>query len=230
MSPPRKSSRKAFSQIVSEQIQPPFRGEIWEFFQNTAMVRGFANEGRPFDIESAAYLKEPMRGIRRRPHGKFVIKAAVQMLKTNGMIEQPSGYFIANDPGDMVIYLSGDFTAFDQAKARAMPYLKSNPKIAKMIDAVREQGPEGRHQITTSEFYLPGMVLRIWPLNITTTQRMTLRYVFFRRIPFTENGTHQGSHRQDDAAQHAPVEGLQDHSGKPGERGRRRFRRRMAHN
>jgi len=142
------------------------------------MVRGFANEGRPFDIESAAYLKEPMREIRRRPHGKFVIKAAVQMLKTNGMIEQPSGYFIANDPGDMVIYLSGDSAAFDQAKSRAMPYLKANPQIAKMIDAVRVQGPDGRFQITTDVFYLPGMVLRIWPLNITTTQRMTLRYVF----------------------------------------------------
>jgi hypothetical protein len=176
MSPRR--PRKTFEEIFVEQIAPPFTGEIWEFFKDVPMGRGFANEGHSFEIESAYYLKEPQREIRRRPYGKFIIRAAVQMLKTNGTVEQPAGYFIGNDPGDMIIYLSGDDTAFDQAKARAMPYLKANPKIAELIDAVVSKDSSGRHQITTSEFYLPDMVLRIWPLNLTTTQRMTLRYVF----------------------------------------------------
>jgi hypothetical protein len=157
--------------------QERFRGEIWEFFKDVPMERGYANKGEPFDINTACYMREPMQEIRRRTHGKFVIRAAVQMLKTLGTIEQPAGYFIANDPGDMAIYLFGEDSAFDQAKARLMPFIKSEKTIADMIDRVMKSSPTGRFDITTAEFYLPGMVLRIWPANESSTQRITLRYV-----------------------------------------------------
>lgn len=163
---------------VADQLRAPFRGEIWEFFSGTPMGRGFANEGQPFDIETANYLREPIREIRVRPFGKFVFLAAVQMMKTHATIEQPAGFFICNDPGDMTIYFSGDESALDQSKARFKPFLSGNPEIAKIMAATRAAGPEGRYAITTDEFYLPGMVLRIWPLNESSTQRITLRYVF----------------------------------------------------
>lgn len=162
---------------VADQLAPPFRGEIWEFFKDVPMERGFANEGRPFNIETAFYLTEVMREIRRRPFGKFVNMAAVQTLKTNGTIEQPAGYFIANDPGDMAIYFPGDESAFDQGKTRLMPYIRSSSSVARIIDNVLAAGPDGRFNITTDELYLPGMTLRIWPLNKSSTQRITLRYV-----------------------------------------------------
>lgn len=164
--------------LVAEQLRAPFRGEIWEFYEDVPMGRGFANQGQPFDIDSAWYLKPVMAAIRSRPYGKYIIQSAVQMLKTNGTIEQPAGYFIVNDPGDMVIYLLGDDSAFDQAKARLMPFIKALPDIARIIEDVTSASSSGRFDITTAEFYLPGMVLRIWPLNETTTQRLTLRYVF----------------------------------------------------
>ncbi len=162
----------------AECFKPPFRGEIWEFFKDVPMGRGFSNQNRPFDADTACYVKPVMREIRARPFGKFVIMAAVQMLKTNCTIEQPAGFLIANDPGDMTIYLTGDESAYDQAKARLAPYLKSQKDIAQIIQEVTSASSTGRHNIVTEQWFLPGMVLRIWPLNLTQTQRNTLRYVF----------------------------------------------------
>ncbi len=155
-------------------LRAPFRGEIWENVAGVGMGRGLSNEGKPFDIGTACYLKPIHRELRARPYGKFVIMAAVQMLKTHGCIEMPAGYFIPHDPGDMGIYFSGDNSAFDQAKARTMPFLKSIPYVGQVIREVEENN---RFDITTAEFYLPGMALRIMPLNESTTQRLTLRYV-----------------------------------------------------
>lgn len=177
MSPVKALTRRRFSQIVADQIQKPFRGEIWEFFQKVPMGRGFSNNGKPFDINTAHYVREPMMEIRRRPYGKFVIKAAVQMLKTNCTIEQPAAYFMANDPGDMTVFFFGDDKAFSRAKGRIMPYIKSQAEIGNIIEKVVSSDPSGKYQITTSEFYLPNMVMRIWPANLASTQGETLRYV-----------------------------------------------------
>lgn len=156
----------------AEHFKPPYRGEIWECFADVPMGRGYANEGLPFDIRTANYLRDVQREIRSRPFGKFVCKAAVQMGKTLGCVEQPVGYFIMHEPGDMTVYLPAE--AMDQAKSRLMPYIKALPGVANLVDAV-EAG--NRFDITTAEFYLPGMTLRVWPLNEGSTQRITLRYV-----------------------------------------------------
>ena len=36
---------------------------------------------------------------------------------------------------------------------------------------------QGRFNVTTEAIYLPNMVLRIWPLNESTTNRVSVRYV-----------------------------------------------------
>lgn len=166
------------STLVADEIRPPFRGEIYDFYKGVPMDRGYANAGDPFDIATANYLREPLQTIKRRVYGKFVIKAAVQMLKTYGGIEMPAGYFMANAQGDMIIFISGDESAFDHAKSRLGPLLRSQPQLAKIFADVIASSSEGRFNITTDEIYLPGMVLRIWPLNMSSTQRNTLRYVF----------------------------------------------------
>lgn len=158
-----------------EAFTPRFRGEIWENSAGVGMGRGYANEGRAFEISSACYLKPVQREIRTRPYGKFVIRAAVQMLKTFGTIEEPAGFFIEHEPGDMGIYLPADASAFDQAKSRLMPRLKAIPGVKRLVEAAEA---DNRFDITTAEFYLPGMTLRVWPLNESSTQRITLRYVF----------------------------------------------------
>lgn len=171
-------TRQEIGAILAGQLRPPFRGEIWEFFKDTPMGRRFANEGHPFDIETAHYLREPMQTIRTRPFGKFVGMCAVQTLKTHGLIEQPAGFFMFNDPGDTLIFVTGDESADDQAKGRTMQFWKGQKDLAELFANVAAASPMGRHDIGTYELYLPGMVLGIWPLNLASTQRNTIRYVF----------------------------------------------------
>lgn len=151
-----------------------FRGEIWEDDADVPMGKGYANEGQPFDIASALYLKPVFAAIRDPTIRKVVIKAAVQTLKTF-CVEKSASYFIKHDPGDMVIYDCDIEAANDHAKSRLGPMLHSVPGIALQI----AQAIAGnRFDVTTTEFYLPGMTLRFWPLNESSTQRITLRYVF----------------------------------------------------
>src|ERR1017187_10106616 len=114
-----------------------FGGEIWESSAGVPMGRGYANQGRPFDIESACYLKEPMRAIKNPDIPVIGILAAVQMLKTFGCIEEPAAYFIEHDPGDTTIYIGGDDSARDQARSRMLPRLESIPGVAEQIASAR---------------------------------------------------------------------------------------------
>ena len=151
-----------------------FRGSIAEFIRHVPMGRGYANENEPFDIETACYLKPVDASIRNPDKPVTCCLAAVQMLKTFFCVEAAAGYFIANDPGDTTIYIGGDDSASDQARARLLPYLRGIPEVARQLNAAAEAN---RWDVTTQEFYLPAMILRIWGLNMNTTQRITLRRV-----------------------------------------------------
>lgn len=148
-----------------------FRGEIYEFNPNAPMGKGYSNDGKPFNIEEACYLKPPFRAVRNPNKRKHVWKAGVQSLKTFGA-EKSSTFLIVNEPGDMCIYDCDADAARDHCKSRLLPMLRGTPGIEAMIAEV-----ENRHDISTTEFYLPGMTLRMWPLNESSTQRITLRYV-----------------------------------------------------
>ncbi len=151
-----------------------FRGEIWESSAGVPMGRGYSNDGKPFDIETACYLKPVLRAIRNPDIPVVGVLAAVQMLKTFGCIEEPAAYFVEHDPGDTTIYIGGDDSARDQARSRIIPRLRAIPGVAAQLAAAEASN---RFDISTQEFYLPGMVLRIWGLNENTTQRITLRRV-----------------------------------------------------
>lgn len=149
-----------------------FYGEIWEDDADVPMQKGYSNEGRPFDIQTACYLIPVFQAIKNPVILEIAIRAAVQTLKTF-VVEKSASYFIKHHPGDMAVYDCDIEAASDHAKSRLGPMLHSVPGIAEMIGDV-----ESRHDITTTEFYLPGMTLRLWPLNESATQRITLRYVF----------------------------------------------------
>jgi hypothetical protein len=162
-----------FKQVAAafSSIGKPFRGEIWEFAPDVPMGKGYGNDNKPFDIETACYLKPVYRAILNPNVRKAVIKAAVQTLKTY-LTERCTAYLIVNEPGEMVVYDCDEKAAKDHCKSRLMPFLRSIPSIKKEIEEI-----ENHHDITTTEFYLPGMTLRAWPLNESSTQRITLRYV-----------------------------------------------------
>ncbi len=177
-------SPTGLSRFAASACAPPFDGTIAEFVRDVPMGRGYANESKPFDIESACYLKPVLAAIQNPDIPVVCALAAVQMLKTFACIEMPAAYFMANDPGDMTIYIGGDDSASDQARARLLPWFRNIPEVNGLIEAAEAAN---RWDITTQEFYLPGMVLRIWGLNINTTQRITLRRVLISDAFLTKN-------------------------------------------
>ena len=166
---------QSLNDILSGQLVPRFAGEIWESDATVPMGMGYAKDvqGKPFDIESAQYLKPVFRAIRNPTKRKIVLRGAVQTLKTF-VVEKSAIYFARHDPGDMTFYDCDLEAAIDHAKTRIGPLLKSIPGLAAQFEEVLKSN---RFDITTTEFILPGMTLRLWPLNLSSTQRMTLRYV-----------------------------------------------------
>ena len=155
-------------------LRPRFRGEVWDFVSQMPMQRSYANGGRPFDIETACYLKPVFRAIKDNNIPVIAVQSAVQTLKTFACIEAAAAYFLLNDPGDMTIYIDSDDSAKDQSRSRTLDYWKTHPEINEMFEEVKRVD---QWDITTQEFFLPGMTLRIWPLNVGSTQRVTLRRV-----------------------------------------------------
>jgi hypothetical protein len=168
---------------IAEQLTPMFAGEIWESDADVPMGKGYANDGKPFDIETALYLRAVFIAIKNPGVRKIVIRAGVQTLKTY-VVERSTAYFARHDPGDMTFYDCDQEAAKDHAKSRVGPLLKSIPGLAAQFAEVEA---DNRHDITTTEFYLPGMTLRFWPLNESSTQRITLRYVFISDAFLSKN-------------------------------------------
>src|ERR1035441_10316975 len=147
------------SEILAGQLVPRFAGEIWESDAKVPMGAGYAKDvqGKPFDIESAQYLKPVFRAIRNPTKRKIVLHGAVQTLKTY-VLERSAIYFAQHDPGDMVLYDCDLDAAIDHAKTRMGQLLKSIPGLAAQFEEVLKSN---RFDITTTEFILPGMTLRL---------------------------------------------------------------------
>jgi hypothetical protein len=175
----KKSKVLGNSQAVDELLErkgfasmgPVFRGQIWEDASDVPMGAGYSNDGKPFDIRTAYYLRPVFESIKDSTKRKHVWRAAVQCLKTFAA-EKSGGYLAVHEPGEMALYDCDLEAARDHAKSRLGPFLRAIPGLAGQIAEMAN-----RHDVTTKEFYLPGMTLRIWPLNISSTQRITLRYV-----------------------------------------------------
>ena len=155
-------------------VTPRFRGEIWEYIGDVPMRRGYANDGKPFDIETANYLRPIFRAIKDRAIPYVAVLAAVQTLKTFACIEAAAAWFIGNDPGDMAIYIGGDDDACHQIRSRTKEWWESIPAVGRLFAAAMDNN---RWDITTQVYLLPNMTMNIWGLNESSTQRVSLQRV-----------------------------------------------------
>lgn len=161
----------------------PFRGEIWEDDADVPMIDAYGRfSGRPFDIETCCYWKEPLRAANRPGTRRLGITAANQIAKTL-ICELIARHKIKHDPGHMCFYDDSIESSDDHAKTRAMPMFKSIPAIGSIIAGVEN---ENRFAVTTTDILLPGMILRFRPLNETATQKITLRYIFIHDAALAE--------------------------------------------
>lgn len=159
-----------------------FRGEIWEDDAGIPLMQDAANPGRPFDINTCHYWKEPLRRANLPTTRRLYLAAANQIGKTLAC-ELIARHKIKHDPGHMVLYDMTIEASDDHGKTRFMPFIRSIPGIARLVDAVEA---ENRFNVTTTDIQLPGMILRLRPLNEASTQRISTRYIFIHDAFFHE--------------------------------------------
>lgn len=164
------TSKADLSEIADDfaAMVPPFRGQIWEMCADAPMGKGHNNQGLPFDIETACYLREPLMAMRDPSVRKWVGKAGVKTLKTF-IAEMGGAERIVNGQGDVTLYMADEEMAKDHAKGRLAGYWYGIPAIKKMLGTITN-----RHDETTTELYFPGKTVRIWPANYTSTQNINL--------------------------------------------------------
>ncbi|MEY4385150.1 MAG: hypothetical protein RLY20_433, partial [Verrucomicrobiota bacterium] len=159
-----------------------FRGEIWEDDAGIPLVQDAASNGRPFDITTCHYWKEPLRVANLATTRRLYLTAANQIGKTLAC-ELIARHRVKHDPGHMVLYDMTIEAAEDHGKTRFIPFLRSIPGISRIIDQVEA---ENRFNVTTTDIQLPGMILRVRPLNEANTQRITVRYIFIHDAALAE--------------------------------------------
>lgn len=158
--------RKGFSGVGET-----FWGTILDNIKDAPMGKGHGNDGKPFDIETACYLRPVFEGIQRQSTRKVVIKAGVKTLKTF-TVEAAAGYYVPHGIGDATMYFGTGDAADDHATTRLLAYLKGIPSFAEKLKTLAD-----RFSDTYNAIKFPDKTFRICPANLTWTQNVNLCFV-----------------------------------------------------
>lgn len=155
-------------------LKPPFRGGCLENLGDAPMGKGHNNEGKPFDVETACYLKpifaaydEAVRHVWRR---KFVLKAGVKTMKSF-TLEICAGDHCCHRNGDTAIYFGSGDVADDQSSTRIIDYYRGIPAFRAKVATLRSRFDE-----TMGAMKFPDKTLRILPANLSNTQGLNLGF------------------------------------------------------
>ena len=163
--------------LAAKANTPPFRGEIWEDDASVGLSQDSSHGNKPFDINTCIYWKPALQKANHPDTRLIGIQAANQIAKSL-ICELIARHKIKHDPGHMVLYDQTIDASDDHMKTRFMPFLKSIPAIREQIEQVIEATSNGRFAVTDTDIRLPGMILRGRPMNESSTQRITIRYMF----------------------------------------------------
>lgn len=163
--------------LAAKANTPPFRGEIWEDDANVGLAQDSSHGNKPFDINTCIYWKPALQKANHPDTRLIGIQAANQIAKSL-ICELIARHKIKHDPGHMVLYDQTIEASDDHMKTRFMPFLKSIPAIRDQIEQVIAATSNGRFAVTDTDIRLPGMILRGRPMNESSTQRITIRYMF----------------------------------------------------
>ena len=151
-----------------------FRGGILDNCKTAPMGKGYANNGLPFDIETACYLKPIIASIEDKNVRKVVIKAGVKTMKSF-VVEMAIGYYCPHGIGDCTIYFGSQDMTDDQATTRIMSYLWGIPSMVEKKKTIL-----GRWDLTMGSIKFPDKTLRLRPANLSNTQDVNLCFVGIR--------------------------------------------------
>lgn len=165
---------------IATAAEPPFRGGIAENCATAPMGKGYANDGKPFDISTACYLKPVLAAIECESTRKVVIKAGVKTMKSF-VAEMALGFYCPYGSGDCSIYFGTEELGEDQATTRILNYLWGIPAMAEKRKTIIGQWDE-----TMKATKFPDKTLRISPANLMWVQDLNLEFVAIRDAHVTK--------------------------------------------
>ena len=155
-------------------IARSFRGGCLENLGGARMGKGHNNENRPFDIETACYLKPLFaaynQAVKKRTRLFMVVMAGVKTVKSFSL-EVCAADHVCNRNGDTAIYFGSGDVADDQSTTRILDYFKRIPHFQRKMETVKR-----RFDDTQGAIKFPDKTLRILSANIPNTQGLNLGF------------------------------------------------------
>ena len=149
-----------------------FRGSVLEFIKDAPMGKGHGNDGKPFDIETACYLKPIFAECdKAKANGTRLMMAVLAGVKTMKSFcgEVMAADHICNCAGDFAILFATEKVSDVGSTTRIVEYLKGIPAFAKKMENITN-----RHNESKGALKFPEKTLFIIAANLTNLQQKNL--------------------------------------------------------
>lgn len=164
-------SAPGLKKFVAALGRAPFRGTMIDNCSGAPMGKGHKNDGQPFDIETACYLKPIVEAYHRPGVRKIVIKSGVKTLKSF-FVELAAAHYLCHLVGDVTIYFGTGEMADDQSTTRILNYFEGIESYKEKLKTII-----GQWDFTMSAVKFPDKTFRIKPANLGNTQGVNLGFV-----------------------------------------------------
>lgn len=148
-----------------------FRGTLIDNCAAAPMGKGHGNNGQPFDIDTAWYLKPIVEAYHREGTRKLVLKAAVKTLKSF-FLEMAAAHHVCHEIGDVGIFFGSAEQADDVSTTRILGYFEGIPSYRAKMETIT-----GQWDATMSAVKFPDKTLFIKPANLANAQQKNLCFM-----------------------------------------------------
>lgn len=151
-------------------LAPPDRRPIPDWLhEHWVLPASYAQPGR-FDIATSRYLIDPFTAFQDDAVREITCMAPIQTGKTL-LAEGCITWALCNAPGPIMWTFQTDADASEHCNQRFMAALKAVPQVRAML-------PMNRHHEQTQAIYFGNFFLEVNGANLTSLQRVSIRYKF----------------------------------------------------
>lgn len=170
----KENSHKVLEAAIRSTGEAAFRGGAVDNLEKAPMGKGHGNNGQPFDINTACYLKPIFAAyddaVKNRRRLFMVIKSGVKTMKSFAL-EVCAAEHVCNRSGDAAIFFGSETAAEGTATTRILDFFKRVPRFKRKLELLR------RHDETIGAVRFPDKTLFIQSANLGNTQQKNLAFV-----------------------------------------------------
>jgi len=161
-------------------MQPPDRRPITEWLhEHWELPPSYAQPGR-FDVSTSRHLIAPFEAFQSDTVREISCMAAIQNAKTL-IVEGCIPWALCHSPGPIMWTFQTDDDAKEHCNQRFMDALLS-------IKQIRDMMPFNRHHKQTTAIYFGGFFLEVNGANLSSLQRVSIRYKFNSEVWLWKKG------------------------------------------